>query len=529
MFSVMIVDNEAVIRKGLSKCIEWEAHNCEIVAQASDGLDALDKMKRCRVDILITDIRMPGMSGLELAKEVYKQYPRTKIIILTGYPEFTYAQQAIHYRIADFIVKPTSAEKLIEAVTCAKNLLQEDRRKEETKKILEDRESMNLYLQQQLFLSDLMHGKNLSTLYIHERSNMLDLPLSGYYIIETLLNSHSQDGHQLLEYMQEAQKYMRLSLKEYPHYFIARSDERFDMVLLTDEEIQLRPMLHEAVEMIENMTEFVVAVGVSEFAKGGVQVMETTRQAEDAMQYASYATESQVAYYSDIPKLSKENQKEMIHILKELTAAIENQRMSDIQRMVSAFTMFLQRAHIPFVEVKNSVLLLYNFCTTMWMNYNLENFISSECRMSSDVFLRDLTLDTMEERMYQMINQTMQGMKENLMEIDGIVRYITSYILQNYKENMSLELLAGLVHLSPSYLSKLFKKHMGQNISTYIQSVRVDRAKMLMKNTSLKTYEIAEAVGIDDPIYFSRMFKKATGMKPKDYKKEQAEKEAASL
>ena len=102
--------------------------------------------------------------------------------------------------------------------------------------------------------------------------------------------------------------------------------------------------------------------------------------------------------------------------------------------------------------------------------------------------------------------------------IDSIIYEVKQYIDQNYSSSLSLDSLAAQVHLSPSYFSKLFKREMGENLSTYIQNTRIERAKILLRTTDKKAYEIAEEVGIYDPVYFSKIFKKATGLKPREYR-----------
>lgn len=116
MLKVMLVDNEAAIRKGLAHGIRWENLGCTVAAQAEDGEDALARIPQVLPDIVISDIRMPGMDGLTLAEELHRRWPHIKTIILTGFPDFSYAQKAIAYQVVDFVLKPTSVEQLTAAI-----------------------------------------------------------------------------------------------------------------------------------------------------------------------------------------------------------------------------------------------------------------------------------------------------------------------------------------------------------------------------------------------------------------------------
>lgn len=119
MYSVMLVDNEPIIPKGLMKLIDWRSCDCQISAVARDGIDAVRQIREQAPDILITDIRMPEMDGLQLCAWVREHCPRTQIILLTGFPDFEYAQQAIQYQVAAFVLKPTTEDALTEALNKA--------------------------------------------------------------------------------------------------------------------------------------------------------------------------------------------------------------------------------------------------------------------------------------------------------------------------------------------------------------------------------------------------------------------------
>lgn len=150
MLKVMLVDNEAAIRKGLAHGIRWESLGCTVVAQAEDGEDALAQISRVLPDIVISDIRMPGMDGLTLAGELYRRWPHIKTIILTGFPDFSYAQRAIAYQVVDFVLKPTSVEQLTAAIEKARVQIQEEQTHQKLRSELASRSEENLSLQQDM-------------------------------------------------------------------------------------------------------------------------------------------------------------------------------------------------------------------------------------------------------------------------------------------------------------------------------------------------------------------------------------------
>ena len=225
MLRVMIVDNEAAIRKGLIHCIHWEELGCQITAQAEDGVAALEQIASASPDIIISDIRMPGMDGLELAQAVSERCPHIKVIILTGYPDFSYAQRAIQYHVVDFVLKPTTVENLTHAVEKAKAAIAEDRSSQTLQQELATTSEQNLQLQRSMLLHDLIHRIDCSQLYVFNRLAQLDMDLSSYFVFklhiaplegETLTETEFSDN------LTQSQEILADCLSEYPLYYIAR-------------------------------------------------------------------------------------------------------------------------------------------------------------------------------------------------------------------------------------------------------------------------------------------------------------------
>ena len=173
--------------------------------------------------------------------------------------------------------------------------------------------------------------------------------------------------------------------------------------------------------------------------------------------------------------------------------------------------------HKPFRQISGMQQigrLLHSFCTSLLLSHNLsdgslpEDYAALHCETPAEL----------ETELRTVVRETLLRVGRTPDNIDSIIYEVKQYIDENYSMNLSLDLLAAQVHLSPSYFSKLFKREMGENFSTYILNTRIEQAKLLLRTTDKKAYEIAEAVGIYDPVYFSKIFKKVTGVKPKEYR-----------
>lgn len=173
IFTLLVVDDEAVIRKGISSFINWDSLDCQVAGTASNGLEAIEFIKEHPTDIIITDIKMPVMDGLAVARYAYENYPETKVILLTGYADFEYAKTAIKYNVSAFILKPTNKKDLIEAIQSAQ------------KQIVTSRKHSSIAKEEIAFLKDQLLLEMTCSPYtaaFGKRLAELKINLSHYYI-----------------------------------------------------------------------------------------------------------------------------------------------------------------------------------------------------------------------------------------------------------------------------------------------------------------------------------------------------------
>ena len=526
MLNVMIVDNETSIRKGLIHCIRWQSLDCVIAAQAEDGIDALEQIKSVRPDIIISDIRMPGMDGLELAETVHIRYPGIKVIILTGFPDFEYAKRAISYRVVDFVLKPTTIENLTRAIEKAKSQIDEECLGRALKMELADKEEENLILQRDIFLRDLIQGLELSHLHILNRMARLGINLTGYYMLRLDIaplyedeNSLSEvDDERLSMHLEQAQSILKECLSECTIYFLSYGNQTCYTVVEAPSSYPLTKQCMEAVSILNSLPQFILSIGISSYCDSPLNMPRIAEQADQAVQFARYTPDTPVISFNQLPAIPQQVMERVFSDLRLLKSAIENQNHEGTKGILSELFSFIRKNKLPIDTVRTICLYVHQFCIGLLFLPNAERIMAKDSVPILKKLIENTTFDVLEQNMFSFVEQILSRAAQTDAEADQVIHTIKTYISQNYSGDLSLDTLAGYVYLSSCYLSRLFKRETGENLSCYVQNIRIEEAKTLLCTTSLRTYEVAERVGIPDPVYFSRIFKKLTGKKPKDYR-----------
>ena len=499
-YSVMLVDNEPVIQRGLMQLIDWKALGCYVRSIAYDGADAVRQIQESPPDIVITDIRMPEMDGLQLCAWVREHCPDIQLILCTGFPDFEYAQQAIQYEVADFVLKPTTEEGLSAAVKKACQRLQKD----------SGIQKRSLLLEQQALLGELIFKSRHSMLYILNRLNDLHITLSSYYVLslEVVFQGPLEEGTAML---QQAQDIFLSCCEGQTVYLVPKSDLCSYAVLPLPEDADPLALCTAAVEAVDGSTDFLLTIGISRCHKNPLNMRKAAQEADDAQKFLLSSSQPSVMRCQDLPRLSEETTNLLLEKLRLVESALENRSGDTAMKHLGGLFQVLRA--IPFSSAYQIALLLKNFCISLLLSHDL-----SPDRLAEMPDLDGGSMESLESGLRDYLTSTLAQMGRAPENIDSIIYEVKQYIDQNYSASLSLDALAAMVHLSPTYFSKLFKREMGENLSTYILNTRIEHAKLLLRTTDKKAYEIAEAVGIYDPVYFSKIFKKAVGRKPKEYR-----------
>ncbi|TCL60939.1 AraC family two component transcriptional regulator [Kineothrix alysoides] len=542
MYRLMVVEDENMIRKGIVNSILWKSLGFVVVAESSNGKAALEQLEKVQVDVLLTDIKMPVMGGMELARIARQRYPDIEIIILSGFAEFEYARQAINFRTFDYLVKPVNKQKLLDTFTSLKENM--DRKRE----IKEEIYHSNIYLNagyetlRNEFLQSMLDGDISLFNDFEEKTASLELDFTGHYFAAATIKFDRKSIFEELESNWGTDK--RLLTFAYRNiineelcdiddvYYIVEDCDRINFVFCfpskeKQDELMV-PCLESISDSIHNCLFKHVAVpytiGIGLSYPSIHHIAKSFSQAKKSIQNNFYLGEYRVQVYQDNNESKYEQNfirfypEEMEHA----AIAISNGNYEDTRKyLVSMFRTLSEQNLLPEI-VKNYCVALKLMVQSKIMNSNgaMEEIIGDEFNefVKEALTVKELSayIINIMVTLAKAIDETIAPMeiKEQQILIDRAKAYISTCL----SEKITLKMISEHVYLSETYFSFLFKKVTGITYIDYIQKLRMQEAKRLLVNTNHKVYKIAEMIGYSDYKYFSVQFKKYVALTPKEYR-----------
>lgn len=522
--TVVLADDEPLILKGLSKLIAWEERGMNIAAYAYDGLELLEAIEKHKPDLIISDISMPHLSGIDIIKHINERQLPTKVIFVSAYQEFSYARDAVAYGAVDYLVKPIKKTEFEAVIDKALSFIHEEDEQDKRKNKLHILERKNRDNELGAWLEQLAEG----TLSQHcEGYQFLQQKLTGsnYTVGIVTIDPVGNDNSR---WPVQTRKLVEFSIHNIVQEIIADNgqgysyvkNEKYIFVLshdAGDEPLRLSATMK---ENISNFLKIKVSVGVGESVSELKKLIESREQAEQALDMTYFACMNQVIVYNQHEQRKDSEgdwftlQSKVIQALTEgywekaltsmelLLAVIESATIGNRQLAVS--TCFSSLLYIV-QEVKKSDVPMSDWgFDIQHLQDRLGNY-DTYAEMCNGVY------DLLQE-LYNRIGDQ-QGKKEQTL----ITRVVT-YIEEHYMEEISLESVAAVAFMNPYYFSSFFKKHMKRNFKQYVTDLRMRQAIVLLKHTDMMVYEIAEKVGYNNARHFSDMFKKQIGKLPQEFK-----------
>lgn len=536
MFSLLVVEDEDMIRNKILNNINWKENGFSDIFYASDGLEALEIAKNNNIDIVITDIQMPGMNGIQLIREIKCLNRRIRSIIITAYAEFEYAKESVKLSVDDFILKPfKSKDLLVIARRIAEEIIREKNERSEIENLRKQLNENKNALKEKLF-HDLLGNSFIGN--IDNDLNYLGITnLSGEYNIAVVNINNFMD---LIQGNDEEQKYIcNLTLFNWAGKFLSGYDQvssgnnptmdftvinyRLDQIVIIfhSETEAVIPALEELIDRGAKDLGFNLTVGIGNKYQSLTDMYISYKEACSAALLCCIYGKGTVYLFNDI-NLGNKLYSRQLHILvnTRLYEDIKIGAFEEIKKDILDIIVQIKSSKLELNAVNTIVnnIMLLSCKTINELGYNIFEIMDNKFSLNFSVNeINDLA--QLEEWLFGFffkVNGFISQKRNNRNE--SLISKVKEYVDENYNGNISLTGISKTFGLSTGYLSSLFCEFIGLNFIDYLSNLRIQKAKVLLKNSDLRIYEIAEKVGYNDAYYFSSAFKKIVGINPTDYR-----------
>lgn len=518
MIKVLIVDDERIIRFGITSMVRWSELGIELVGEASNGAEGLELFKETMPDIVITDIRMSVMDGLEMMTRIKQIKPDVKFVILSGYSDFSYAQEAIHLGVSDYLLKSDLMPEDIEAIL--QRMIGE---------IQDAKESSNTIATEgivpvEAMLSELCQGIRIvsNTDVSAKEAALFD---TGYccFCIGVKKGCYRGRQEQLKSLYKELENKLKSVLVNYDVMTCLAGNLIVAVVFCSNpEQSDVKILIEGWIKTLKKQGEAVITVGKSRFHRGLDQIQICYEQACFAYDRRLFIGCGKLIEYQETkPDGVGSKQESRISVDFETSKLEKYVEYSDSVKLQNYLDWLFEQ-----LKQLNNYDMVHMVCMELIV---LMNKCAGDYFPEEEIFER-------KQRIYQEywlmeeINEIADWMKREFLSIaiekggrasggKRIVNDVKKYIQKNYADDITLLQLSELVHLNKNYLGNLFRKETGQSINEYIIEIRMAEAKELLLHTQLTAKTVAEKVGYEDERYFYKIFKKTTGYTARDFVK----------
>lgn len=536
MLKIMIVDDEPLLRMALKSLIDWEANGYKVLPAASNGDNAIDLIKKETPDIILTDIKMPGMNGVELIKYLKKSYPQIKTVVLSNYDDFSYVKEALMHGAADYMLKANiTPEKLITTINILKDkfIMDEYQEKESLKR--ENEVKRNFDWLKNEFLKSLVIGKINTLEEIQFYNNYYETGMKeGKYIVCALITDEwaelngKYDGEGI-HLLQNTINTILNEILQFDKIFFPYHINHYVLIIYMDgfSENTFISSIYEALSRFQKAvlryTNISFTVGVSKIKEKLQEIHVAHKESIQAAVYKFYKGSGKIYKLGDVvlkdedPRVKWIN-KENIRIIKD---SLERGKLDCIDKILKDCFDDIEQNQYDITLVKqfftDFILFIRNSLIEHAEKY--EAHIERVEKISNQFIM----CETYSEAKNALLNH-IAGIKSSLAkwnseQYSDIVSKAIQDISANYDKNLTLNSVADNINVNSSYLSRLFLKETGQNFIDYLTDFKVRKAMTFLVSSNLNIQEVGEKVGYQNPKYFNRVFKKLTGVSPNQYRK----------
>lgn len=522
LYSLVVADDEAAIRRGMCKFIDWDSMGFQVVADFEDGKETIEYLKEYPVDVVLTDVAMAEVSGLQVAQYAFEQKPQTRVVIISGYREFEYVRQALQYHAVDYILKPIRMDEMEKVFTKIYRELSDEEAKKGSQMKQQDFEEILPELQEQFWMSVLLGGLRNKENIIKKRELLhLDFSTRMPCAVVDVKLQLDEDLTQKY-YLEKPNRYNLVNnifggenggLRFYPVYLspsqlkvVATASGRDRLYTKEAFEEELRLQLEKKAEAVRSLLMLYMRAGIEKSFGDFTELLE-------------YYDSLHVHLLKKGGEDYTLNPEDYERLLQKYRLMMDTINSGDFEALdcLMGNIMFELRS-LPLQEVKSLLVDFFSMLMQKFMKMSTE--LWREVKEVLD-YSAVLNAGNREE-----VRQVCSGALNRITDIVGkrqnevsrnIMDKVTDYLRQHFQEDISLDMLAERYYLNSSYLCRLFKQHTGSCLTDYLIDLRMERAKELLLEGRYKVYEVSRMVGYKSDKYFFRVFRQYTGQSPSEF------------
>jgi len=534
MFKVFLVEDEIVVREGIRKNIQWEKYGFSYEGDAPDGELALPLIRQIEPDLLITDIKMPFMDGLALSELVRKELPRTKIVIISGYDDFAYAQQAIRMGVEQYLLKPVIKEKMVELlVSLEKKMEAEQQQREYLAMFQREAQEYEAFSRRRFFEQIVTGGLSVSEISAAAKAMDIDLNAPSYNVLLFSLSSAEYDGSTPEGYtdaLATVQEKVTEFFVNYSDLLLFRWNITTHAALLKGKQEEILQRTNDCVANIQALCSMAgrevnwhIACGtpVSRLSALPICFAEANR----ILSYRYLCPEEHVLSETSIQSIRKTGKAALNAGKQEIDQErvrcfLSSGTAAEIDQFIDQLLHSASEENMPLPMFCRYLTMTIYLAATGYLDSigcHADSFWPPQLRPKDNissleetrVYAREVMLHSIELRDHESRKQ----------QRDLLVQAIGYMDTHFSEETISLDKVAQKVNISPNYFSAMFSQEVGQTFVEYLTGRRIAEAKRMLRQTDMRSSEIAFAVGFRDSHYFSFVFKKVAGCTPSEYRK----------
>lgn len=537
MYKVLIVDDEKYVISLIERLVDWEKLGMEVIGSAGDGVQGIRMVEELKPDILIADVKMPGFDGISLIKKVREIDRDVRFIMISGHKRFEYAKSVMKYNVEDYLLKPIDKQELEDILEKIRKELDQRAAQRETENERNKRWDASRSLMNGLFMEKLCSGElfedrtdfgNVNNMFFTEFAE------NRYQCAVVQLNGiTSSVGDSFVEdFLLSVCKRVKEILQEVCVQVLDHIDHRRILFLLVfdeEREQRLKSCIGQAFQagddMISKYTGLKLAFGVGKAVHldtGLARLKDAVETAEKAVDIRFRDGYDRVLFCTgaDAAGISADTERRLEELGKDIRSASK--------------TVISRSVEMIYVSARKELYADPSLYSRMAWRINQELYQYLRLFRETDELYQELCI-RMKFRLQEASSERelVKGLTRHICEsieaavgdskssLSLAVRTARSFIIGNYMRDISLNDVANVVNLSPVYFSGLFKKEIGENFIDYLNRVRIDAAKNMLKDVRYHVSEVAESCGFSDTRYFARIFKRIVGITPSDYRKRQ--------